>query len=593
MTTTTSCTLNGQKIDIDSAPQKPVVFRLDPTGATKIILGSTIKPTPQEIQQETNNWPEGFWDYMNTADHSYTMDNYQQAKDAYIAAHSLLSSYVRLNTALLRTYRKMYKTAIDEKRFDEAYKEICEMFSILPNEVTDTDRKKLNKVVDVLKKTNPDFSWHTEPLLLNKKDKIKPEKPTVKTEHAVGIDINVYKDETYNPDNERYSTLTTQEITPNGCVTIENFHIGYPSTKYSIITYTKQGDIVSETDLQACMEKSNPFGMRVCSMGEYFVGCSEDLQLFLWSLNGNLIAERKVKCDEVGSVRYIAISGDAQHCLFTIRGKIYIFNQWLHTQCIWNIPYRDRDELIEKVSYKVNYNTKNVLIEEALTTLELIGHPTQDEIKTQFRKMAFLHHPDRNPEDIGANERMKEILASYKTLSGVDVRTALEDIEQSITLSFAFSPDEDQILASHITLHAERIYLGCYTGKVYCMDLTGKVLKVYSTVDGILGIRERGSYLYIWTDTNMYVLKDDKVINQIIHPTSLFDDKLTWSEWGFIFKSDRTLILYSEDGTWLGTIQFPGSPYKGSIYKIIPNMAGLVAYASKQRYHVSLSFKAL
>ncbi len=40
-----------------------------------------------------------------------------------------------------------------------------------------------------------------------------------------------------------------------------------------------------------------------------------------------------------------------------------------------------------------------------------------DEIKAAFRRLAIMHHPDRNPDDPGAARRFKEINASYQVLS--------------------------------------------------------------------------------------------------------------------------------------------------------------------------------
>src|ERR1700687_5364743 len=40
-----------------------------------------------------------------------------------------------------------------------------------------------------------------------------------------------------------------------------------------------------------------------------------------------------------------------------------------------------------------------------------------DEIKLAFRKLAAVHHPDKNPDDPKAHVRFKEINASYQVLS--------------------------------------------------------------------------------------------------------------------------------------------------------------------------------
>ena len=156
---------------------------LDPTGAATIRLAPSFKTQ----QQEASKWPDGFWDRFNTASSHYKRGHYQKAKEAYMVARSLLSGYAALDTALLRTYRKLYRAAMAEESWDEAYRELCELFGALPASVSDTDRRQLNKVVEVLRKTDADFSG--QPLPLQKQAGTKKEKPTARTESASGIGI--------------------------------------------------------------------------------------------------------------------------------------------------------------------------------------------------------------------------------------------------------------------------------------------------------------------------------------------------------------------------------------------------------------------
>ena len=51
---------------------------------------------------------------------------------------------------------------------------------------------------------------------------------------------------------------------------------------------------------------------------------------------------------------------------------------------------------------------------------------SDDEIKKAYRKLAMKHHPDRNPDNAGAEEKFKEAKEAYEILSDSQKRAAYD-----------------------------------------------------------------------------------------------------------------------------------------------------------------------
>ena len=64
---------------------------------------------------------------------------------------------------------------------------------------------------------------------------------------------------------------------------------------------------------------------------------------------------------------------------------------------------------------------------------EVLGVPdnaSADEIKRAYKKLATTYHPDRNPDDPGAEERMKEISEAYGVLRNPEKRAEYDQVRR-------------------------------------------------------------------------------------------------------------------------------------------------------------------
>ena len=64
---------------------------------------------------------------------------------------------------------------------------------------------------------------------------------------------------------------------------------------------------------------------------------------------------------------------------------------------------------------------------------------SDNEIKKAYRKLAIVHHPDKNPDDEDAAARFKEIGEAYETLSDSEKRARYDNGEDLIDPSEMFS----------------------------------------------------------------------------------------------------------------------------------------------------------
>jgi DnaJ family protein C protein 7 len=84
------------------------------------------------------------------------------------------------------------------------------------------------------------------------------------------------------------------------------------------------------------------------------------------------------------------------------------------------------DAAIAKEVRKAELELKKSKRKDYYKILGIEKEATETEIKKAYRKLAIIHHPDKNPDDESAAERFKDIGEAYETLSDDQKRAAYD-----------------------------------------------------------------------------------------------------------------------------------------------------------------------
>jgi curved DNA-binding protein CbpA len=314
-----------------------------------------------------------------------------------------------------------------------------------------------------------------------------------------------------------------------------------------------------------------------------FLSSSKELRVHLynWDLEQLGIFDASRYAEYHTHLRRIELTPDLSCFLITIIDKAYLLDSEMNLKNVWQVPFKEGFEKRE-VEASNNVDTKVI---ECLKVLELPDKPSKEEIKIAFRKQVFKWHPDRNPNNFEAEERTRQLIQAYEFLSGENALKAFEGIKKedffwvdlshftklevggiSIEMNFTIGSGEDWIYGAGMSNDGSRIYLGCYSGKIYQINKSGLAEKiyiipedkidVYGTLYGktnpVLFITEYNDRKYILTQRYLYVLKDDNIVRYLKNENG----KYRLFKKGFILQDKKQITLFDRDGERIGMITF-------------------------------------
>ncbi len=276
------------------------------------------------------------------------------------------------------------------------------------------------------------------------------------------------------------------------------------------------------------------------------------------------IAEDQLK----NHIRCVALSRDASRYLFTAVDEAWCVD--MAGQGRWGAKLPIKEGWTRAATPSSECGT-SADVDRALVLMGLSLPLTPENLKRRYRELAKEWHPDLNPGDSQAGEKMKALTAAAEVMTGVDAsalpryagatfvrevnRTEVEIGGIRLTTSIGMQVGErhasDWIYAAGFAAQSDAVYLAGYSGRVVLVDEEGAGTRVYDVGSVPRRIVDTGDYLYLLTDTRLYVLRED-ALHALVDTSDGGDLIVAQTAFGLLEK--KRLRWFREDGRHLGTV---------------------------------------
>ena len=267
-------------------------------------------------------------------------------------------------------------------------------------------------------------------------------------------------------------------------------------------------------------------------------------------------------------IRCVALSQDMSRYLFTAVDEAWCIG--IDGVGLWGTKLPLKEGWKRVATPSNNLGTSNE-VNGALSLMGLSLPVTPQGVKQRFRELAKRWHPDLNPGNPQAEERMKNLTVAMELLTGIDASvlsvytgtTFVQEIERqeievegirfSVSLDYQVGEIHaaDWIYAASFAADSDSVYLAGYSGRVILVDRNGNAMRVYDIGSVPRRIVDTGDYLYLLTDTRLYVLRND-ALHALV---DMFDSgDLVVAQTGFGLLEKKLFRWFREDGRYMGSV---------------------------------------
>ncbi len=294
-------------------------------------------------------------------------------------------------------------------------------------------------------------------------------------------------------------------------------------------------------------------------------------------------------------VRAVDVAPEGQRYLFTLADEAWCCN--LQGGLLWGVvmPLNEGWQRVVERTKRVGVSGE---VEEALRLFGLSLPVSPTDIKMRYRALALTHHPDRNPGDPFAGQKMGTLNDAFEVLTGVDPNSLGLD-ESDTTYFRRTEPDhvfnaggwqisvttyggspQDWVYAASFAAANGGTYVATYSGKVILLSHDGRALCIYDIGTCPHEIVDVGRYTYFLTHTRLYVIEDGHRLASLLDVFR--QGQLVVTQYGFGLLTGKKLQWFAANGAELGEVST-----RDPIRMVYPSEAGAVVETRQHRVVVA------
>lgn len=478
----------------------------------------------------------------------------------------------RVGEVIAKACTKLIIQRMKSGQLAASAKQCIEMFELVPGHVQEVDRRRFNRILAQMDKEGKKHDY--KPL-----DALSPSSlPLFAAVDGSWALIDERKLQSHERPDPAFD-IATIDRTGTWLLDRSGSSAGRPEVKSVLRRMDRRGLLVGE---KALRHDAYRMGTGAAGSSIAIMDCSGVLHVYDAALN--IIAETNLQEDPrvvdhfrtidtnywgefKSQVRAVDVDPESDRYLFTLADEAWCC--FISGRASWGLvmPLKEGWKRVVGRSERFGVDRE---VDEALRLFGLSLPVSPADIKRKYRALALAHHPDRNPGDPAAGEKMKALNSAFEVLTGVDPNT-LGFEESDVTYFARSAPDhvievegfqieitmtggtpQDWVYAASFAAADGGAYLATYSGKVILVSREGQPRVVYDIGTCPNEIIDVGRYTYFLTPTRLYVVEDRTKLAAFL---DVFQQgRLLVALSGFGLLTSKRLQWFTEAGVKVGEL---------------------------------------